>query len=38
MWETGESFPRSELLPKIATLYGCIIEELYGENPLNNAV
>lgn len=31
MWECGKSFPRSELLPKIATLYNCSIETLLGE-------
>lgn len=28
MWETGRMMPRAYLLPKIATLYGCTIEEL----------
>lgn len=28
MWETGESLPRAELLPKIATLYDCTVDEL----------
>ncbi len=27
-WESGESLPRAELLPKLAQLYGCTIDEL----------
>lgn len=27
-WEKGKTFPKTELLPKIATLYGCSIDEL----------
>jgi len=27
-WETNGRFPRVELLPKIATLYGCTVDEL----------
>ena len=30
MWETARSFPRAELLPKIATVLGCTIDELLG--------
>lgn len=28
MWETGQTRPRASLLPKIAQLYGCTIDEL----------
>lgn len=28
MWEVGKSSPRANLLPKIATLYGCTVDEL----------
>ena len=28
MWENGENYPRAELLPKIASLYGCTVDEL----------
>ena len=28
MWESGQSRPRAELLPKLAKLFGCSIEEL----------
>ena len=28
MWETGDAYPRAELLPKIAELYKCTIDEL----------
>ena len=28
LWETGKTAPRAALLPKIAALYKCTIEEL----------
>ncbi len=28
MWETGKTSPRSSLLPTIARLYGCTIDDL----------
>ena len=28
MWECGKNFPQAELLPKIAALYGCTVDEL----------
>ena len=31
-WETGEAFPRAEMLPKIAELYGCTIDDLFKED------
>lgn len=30
MWETERSFPRAELLPKIASIFGCTVDELLG--------
>lgn len=30
MWETGESKPKTEILPKIAAVYGCSISELFA--------
>ena len=27
-WETDVALPRAELLPKIAALYGCTVDEL----------
>ena len=27
-WETGRSFPRAELLPKLADILGCTVDEL----------
>lgn len=27
-WETGKTSPRATLLPKIASLYGCTVDEL----------
>ena len=35
MWETGENHPRAELLPKIAALYNCTIDELLTQDPTN---
>lgn len=29
MWETGESFPRTELLQIIARVYNCTISKLF---------
>ena len=29
-WETGQSFPRAELLPKLASILNCTIDELLG--------
>lgn len=29
-WETGQSFPRAELLPKLASILNCTIDELFG--------
>lgn len=29
MWETGKTRPRATLLPKIAALYGCAIDDLF---------
>jgi len=31
-WETGLSTPRTDLLPKIAKLYGCTVDELLRED------
>ena len=30
MWETENALPRAELLPKIAALYNCTVDELLG--------
>ena len=27
-WETGRSFPRAELMPKLADIHGCTVDEL----------
>lgn len=32
MWETGESMPRADKLPKLAALYGCNIDDLFGDD------
>ena len=39
-WESGKSRPRAELLPKLAKLFGCSIEELLvpaGKDGIRNA-
>lgn len=30
-WESGGSLPRADKLPEIARLYGCTVDELFGE-------
>ena len=37
MWETGKSRPRYDMLPKIAGLLGCTIDELYAAEPEKEA-
>ena len=32
MWETGKTKPRASLLPKIAALYGCTVDELLADD------
>jgi transcriptional regulator with XRE-family HTH domain len=34
-WETGISLPRTDLLPKIATLYKCSIDELLAKQHIS---
>lgn len=31
MWETGKAYPRAALLPKIAQVLGCTVDELLQE-------
>ena len=31
-WESGKSFPRCELLPKIAAALGCKVSDLFEED------
>lgn len=31
MWETGKTHPRTALLPKIAKLFGCTIDDLLNK-------
>lgn len=33
MWETGKTAPRAALLPKVAELYGCTVDELLAPDP-----
>lgn len=37
MWETEKTYPRADLLPKIASLLGCTIDELYADEPEKEA-
>jgi transcriptional regulator with XRE-family HTH domain len=30
-WETGKSMPRAELLPKIAKILGCTVDDLLND-------
>ena len=32
MWETGKTTPRTTLLPKIATLYKCTVDDLLKDD------
>lgn len=31
-WESGEAMPRAAKLPKLADLFGCTIDALYGRD------
>ena len=31
LWEIGKTKPRASLLPKIASIYGCSVDELLAE-------
>ena len=38
-WETGDSYPRAEMLPEIARVLECTIDALYAdENEVKEAV
>lgn len=32
MWENGEAIPRADKLPRLAQIFGCNIDELFGES------
>lgn len=34
-WESGESMPRADRLPKLAKILGCTIDELFAEESDN---
>lgn len=36
-WESEKAYPRADLLPKIAGLLGCTIDELYADEPEKEA-
>lgn len=31
-WETGKTKPRASLLPKVAAIYGCTLDELLADS------
>jgi len=33
LWDTGKTKPRAALLPKVAKLYGCTVDELLAPDP-----
>lgn len=35
-WELGQQEPRSKMLPRIARVFGCKIEDLFDEEELND--
>lgn len=35
-WETGANNPRASLLPKIATLYGCTVDDLLKDEEVRS--
>lgn len=37
MWETGDSYPRGEMLTKLADTLHCSIDELFGRSPPREA-
>lgn len=36
-WETGASLPRAEQFPKLADLFGCTTDALYGRESKDTA-
>lgn len=36
-WETGRNTPRASMLVKLAELYCCTIDELFGREPRDSA-
>ena len=32
-WDKGEALPRAAKIPKLADLFGCTIDQLYGREP-----
>ena len=33
LWESGKTMPRANLLPKVAKLLGCTVDELLADEP-----
>ena len=38
MWETEKTYPRADLLPQIAQLLGCTIDDLYADEPVKEVI
>lgn len=36
MWDTGRNRPRADMLPRIAKLYNCTVDELLREDEAEN--
>lgn len=36
-WDRGEALPRAAKIPKLADLFGCTIDQLYGRKPPTEA-
>lgn len=32
-WDRGDALPRAAKIPKLADLFGCTIDQLYGREP-----
>ncbi len=37
LWECGKTNPRAKLLPKLAQILGCTVDELLAEDPISAA-
>lgn len=38
MWETGKSTPRTNKLPQLDKIFGCSIDDLFGDDNKQNPV
>lgn len=37
LWETGKTSPRAALLPQLARIYGCTVDDLLGRTGQDSA-